>query len=392
MNPKINVGVFFGGRSVEHEVSIISAMQAIAAMDRAKYNPIAIYMTKDGQMLTGEGFDVIDSYKNLAALRKRGQNVAFLRDGKQVLMLSRNGKVLGTLDVALPVAHGTHSEDGAMAGFFDLLNLPYGGCDVYSSAVCMDKSKMKHLLAAAGINVLPHLTFSGARIAVDGESIVQECEAKFGFPVIVKPNNLGSSVGITIAHDAQKLRTALEYAARYAELILVERAVQSIREINCAVLGDMNHAMASACEQPMGSDEILSFQDKYLSGGGKQKGGSKHAGMAQASREIPANIPAAQTALIKQTAVDAFKVLGCSGVARVDFIIDDADGQIYVNEFNTIPGSLAFYLFEAEGLSFTELVTRLIQLAFKRERANNALYHTFESNILENANLNSGKK
>ncbi len=388
---KIKVGVFFGGRSVEHEVSVISAMQAIAAMDRNRYEPVAIYMTKDGRFLTGEGFDTIDSYRDLPALLKRGTEVTFAREGKAVVMLVHpapklRSAVLGTLDVALPVVHGTHTEDGTLAGFLDTLQLPYAGCDVMSGALCMDKGKVKHCLAAVGVPVLPHLTFHGQRIAVNGEDICADIEAQIGYPVIVKPNNLGSSVGIQIARDRTALRTALEYAARFAEWVLVERAVTAIREINCAVLGDAVEAQASVCEQPSGSDEILSYQDKYLSGNGGQKG------MARATRQIPADIPDALTKTIQDMAVKAFQSLGCGGVARIDFILDDADGSVYVNELNTVPGSLAFYLFEPMGISFTQLVTKLIELAFKRSRDNDALSFTFETNLLAQANLGGIKK
>ena len=384
---KIKVGVFFGGRSVEHEVSIVSAMQAVAALDKTKYQAIPVYMTKDGRFFTGEGFDRVENYRDGKALLEGGAQVALIRDNDSVILLRHPARklrasVLDRLDVALPVAHGSNGEDGTLSGLFESLGLPYAGCDVFSSAACMNKSACKTLLSAADIPVLPHKIFTGREISGD-PSVCRQIEDAFGYPVAVKPNNLGSSIGIGIARDRAALQSALELAARFSERVLAEPAIEDLTEINCAVLGNAYQALPSVCERPVGSDEILSYQDKYLNNGGGK-------GMAQAKRQIPADIPDALAQEIQKMAVKAFQTLGCGGVARIDFMLDK--DKIYLNEINNIPGSLAFYLFEPAGIPFPKLLDQLIDLAFQRQRDNAALHFTFENNLLANVHLGGMKK
>lgn len=211
-------------------------------------------------------------------------------------------------------------------------------------------------------------------------------EKKISYPVIVKPVNLGSSVGIKVAKDREELREALEYAFTFGPKVLVERAIMNLREINCAVLGDYEEAQASECEEPISSDEILSYEDKYVAGG---KGGSE--GMRTAKRELPAKLTPEKREEIRELAVKTFRTLGCNGVSRIDFMIDKDTNQVYVNEINPIPGSLAFYLWEALGKPYAALLDDMVKLALKREREEQSMLTSFDTNILQNANLSGAK-
>ena len=364
---KTKVAIFFGGVSVEHEVSIISAVQAMHSMDKEKYEIIPIYITKDGAMLYGEKFE----------------DVMITRDGDTVCIYSKKGgfgrrKPINSFDIAFPIVHGTNVEDGALSGWFELLGVPYVGCDILSAAVGMDKAVFKDVLSAAGIPVLPYVTFFGKEWATDKDNIIEKIESTFSYPVIVKPANLGSSVGISKAKDRRSLEEAVDLATSFAQKILVERAVTSLREINCSVLGDMDECKASECEEPVMTGDILSYKDKYISDSSSSKG------MQTLKRKLPADISAEKAAEIKDYACRSFKAVGCNGVVRIDFLLDTADNdRVYVNEANTIPGSLAFYLWEATGKKYKELLDDMIVLGFKRDRAKKQLMFTYDTNILD---------
>lgn len=383
---KTRVAVLFGGRSVEHEVSIISGLQAYHAIDRSRYEPLAVYISKNNDFYVGEGIDQIESFKNMPQCLSRATRVLPIAAGGGTVELVRypmkkfGSNVAASFDVAVPVVHGTNVEDGTLMGLLELLGVPYAACDVTSSAVGMDKYLMKAALRQAGLPVLEALSFSGREIAVDGDRVLEEVESRFAYPVIVKPVNLGSSVGISKAGDRAALRVSLDEASGFAARVLVEPAVAHLREINCAVLGDAEEAVPSVCERPVNTDEILSYRDKYIAGG---KGGEKSSGMNSLKRICPADIPDELTKTVQELAVKTFRVLGCMGVARIDFLNDTESGELWVNEINTIPGSLAFYLWEAAGVSFEELMTRLIELAFKRHRNRESITFQYDTNILD---------
>ena len=390
---QINLAVFFGCCSVEHEVSIISAVQAMHSINREKYNVIPVYVTKDGETVTGDVLFDIEEYKNLPALMKKVKKVTFTRDNTRVVMNFLDGvfkKKPIQIDVAFPIVHGTNCEDGTIEGFFEFLRLPYVGCDIISSAVGMDKAVFKDVLMAAGLPVLPCVRFYSKEYFHKKDEILAKIEKEIGLPCIVKPANLGSSVGISKAVTKEELLSAIDNASSFADKILVERAVTGIREINCSVLGDYDECEASVCEEPIMHDDILSFEDKYL-GGGKKTGGSK--GMTSLSRKLPAEISEEKAEEIRALSKDIFKTLGGCGIARIDFILDTEDEErVYANEINTIPGSLAFYLWEASGIKYTELLDRAIALAFKRKRTRDSLNFTFESNILAGVHDLTGAK
>lgn len=380
---KINLAVIFGGKSVEHEVSVISAVQAMTNINKDKYNIIPVYMTKGNEFYTSELLFDINSYKNIPQLLEKCTECVLVRSENKVSLIRQKMKKFGSnvisdIDIAFPIVHGTNVEDGALQGYLQTLDIPYVGCDVLSSAIGMDKFAMKLMLKDAGFPVLDCCRFS----SYDAENLdvcINAVEAKFPYPVIVKPINLGSSVGISKASDKNALEKAMEEAFNFADKILVEPAVVNLKEINCSVVGDSEEAEASVCEEPVQCDEILSYKDKYV-GGGSKSGGSK--GMATLKRKIPAEISTEQEAYIRKIAVDAFKYLGCSGVTRIDFMIDTASDTVWLNEINTIPGSLSFYLWEPKGVKYPELLERLISLAFKRQRQNEKISYAFDTNIL----------
>ena len=363
---KTNIAVFFGCRSVEHEVSIISAVQAMRAINREKYDVTPVYVTKNGEMYTGENLFTIENYRDLPALFKAAEPVTFIKQGGCVFMKYLNCGLFSKkkdiqVDLAFPVVHGTNCEDGTMAGYFEFLGLPYIGCDILSAAVGMDKAVFKEVLKSAGLPVLGCVTFRSREYMTDQEAVTAEITEKIGFPLIIKPVNLGSSVGITKVNSADELDSAITLAASFTDRILAEHAITNLREINCSVLGD----------------EILSYEDKYMSG---SKGGSK--GMASLGRKIPADLPEEKSEEIRKLACDVFKAINASGVVRIDFMIDCDTNKVYANEINTIPGSLAFYLWEATGLKYTDMIDRLAEVAFRRQRERDNLTFTIDTNIL----------
>lgn len=377
---KTNIGVFFGGRSTEHEISVISASQAMAAIDRDVYDVTPVYITKEGRWFTGEALTEVSNYRDPKKLLQQCSEV-YMRPayGDSNLYMSRR-KMFGTdvaahIDVAIPVLHGANGEDGTIQGLFDLIGLPFAGCDVLASANGMDKITMKMILQACEVPVVDYVWFTDKEWFDNRQAVVDRIESKIGYPVIVKPSNLGSSVGIGRAADRERLVQCVTDATSYSSRIIVEHMVDNLKEINCSVLGDCDEYQTSVCEEPIKSGEILSYEDKYM-GGSK---GSK--GMQASAKRIPADLPEATSDRIRFLAGETFRVLSCHGVSRVDVIMDEDNGQIYVNEINTIPGSLSFYLWEASGIPFAELMDRLVKLALKRDRQRQRKTTTYDANI-----------
>ncbi|MGN1170113.1 MAG: D-alanine--D-alanine ligase family protein [Lachnospiraceae bacterium] len=388
---KTRVAMVFGGKSVEHEVSVISGIQAVMNMDTEKYEVIPVYMTKKNDMYIGEDIGKIESYKDIDGLLKRSQRVIMMNEGDRVVLLQYPFKKFGKnysqeIDVVFPVVHGTNVEDGALQGYFKTLGVPFVGCDVTASAVGMDKYIMKAILKENDVPVLDARVFTLSDYA-EIDEMITKIESSIGYPVIVKPVNLGSSVGISVAKDHVELTRSIDDAYRYATKVLVEHAISNLREINCAVLGDENEAIASECEEPLHTKDILSYEDKYVS----NAKGSGAKGMASVSRKIPAELTPEKRQEVRDLAVRAFQALGCNGVSRIDFMIDEDNGKLYFNEINTIPGSLAFYLWEPIGVPYKELLDRMIGLALKRERTEKNLTFTFDTNILNQSSFGGQK-
>ncbi|MDR2358860.1 MAG: D-alanine--D-alanine ligase [Prevotellaceae bacterium] len=385
---KKNIGVFFGGRSVEHEISIISALQVIKAIDKDKYDVVPVYITKDGCWYTGNWLKFIDNYRNYKLLLKRCRKITPSLDAHDGTLFAyprglwKRSRAVVKIDVAFPVFHGAHGEDGCFQGVFEIMNLPYVGSDVLSSAVCMSKVFTKEISKAIGIPVLDYYSVDANRWFSDRENQIKQV-SRLAFPVIVKPGNLGSSIGVGKAANVQELENAMELAAVYSNTLLVEKCITAIREINCSVVETVRGVEVSECEEPVITPgKLLSFDDKYLSSA------SPVEGMAGTNRKIPAGIPDALKKEIQEYAVKIFRYLGCSGVARIDFILDTATGKVYLNEINTMPGSLAFYLWEATGKTFATLLSEIIEQSVKRFAQNNKLKKSFDTNVLWSINGN----
>lgn len=380
---KTTIAVFFGGRSVEHEISILSALQAINAFDKDKYEVVPIYISKQGHWFTGDALLDVENFKDMKALEKKCEEV-FMKPvfGDYNLykvktgLLTKGNPVVCTLHGAVPVVHGTNCEDGIFEGVLETIGLPYAGCNTLASAVGMDKIMMKMILKSDGIPVVDFVWTTDKAWGRNRDGIISEVEEKLGYPVIVKPANLGSSVGIGRADNREQLIRKVDDAEQFSDRIIIEKCIKQLKEINCSVLGDSEECVASILEEPIKSGEILSYTDKYM-GGSKTQG----RGMAASDKRIPADLPNEVTQKIQKMACDTFKALNCHGVSRVDVMIDESDGQIYVNEINTIPGSLSYYLWEASGLSFANLMDRLVQLAYKRKRETERKTFSYDTNI-----------
>jgi D-alanine-D-alanine ligase len=386
---KTRIAVMFGGKSVEHEVSVISGIQAIMSMNRDKYDITPVYITKSNEMYIGENVGDIESYKDIDGLLKKSQRVIIINEGGRPTLVPYPAKRFGRakgVEMAFPVVHGTNEEDGTLQGYLKTLGIPFVGCDVTASALGMDKYFTKTVLKDNDIPVLDCLVFT-LKDYRDVEAMVASIEGKLGYPVIIKPANLGSSVGISVAKNRTELNASIDDAFRYAKKVLVEHAITNLREINCAVLGDENDAIASECEEPMHTKDILSYEDKYVS----NAKGSGSKGMASVARKIPADLAPDKKREVQEYAVRAFQALGCNGVSRIDFMIDEDTGKLYFNEINTIPGSLAFYLWEPVGVPYSELLDRMINLSLKRVREEESLTFTFDTNILNTSSFGGAK-
>lgn len=379
---KTKVGVFFGGRSVEHEISVISALQAINAFNKEKYDVIPVYISKEGKWFTGPALLDISNYKDLKALENKVEEVymrpvlgdfSLYRINTKGGLFSKKEPVVETLHIAFPVLHGSHGEDGMFQGLLETIGIPFVGCDTLSSANGMDKITMKMILRESGIPVVDYIWFNDREWLSSREIIDKKIEDELGYPVIVKPANLGSSVGISKASDRKSLDAAIENAIRFSSRIIVEHMVQNMMEINCSVLGDADHRETSVCEEPIKEKDFLTYQEKY--------GGGSKSGMQASQKKIPADIPDITSNKIKKLASETFRVLACNGVSRIDFMIDKDSNDIYVNEINTIPGSLSFYLWEESGISFSDLIDKLIALALKRKRDTDRKTYSYDTNI-----------
>lgn len=390
---KIKVGVIFGGPTVEHEVSIISAVQAMEHLNKDKYEIYPIYISKDRTWYTGKMLADIDIYRDFDTLKRFAKKVVLYNHNGlfrlQALNIFRT--VVADLDIILPVVHGNNMEDGTIQGYLELVGVPYVGSNVLGSSLGQDKVVMKQVFESLNLPVVDYTWFFDKEYFLDKEEIIKKVK-KVGFPVIVKPATLGSSVGITYVKDISGLENAVEDAISYDNKIVVEKAVENLVEVNCSVLGNYESQQASTLEEVMSTQEFLTYQDKYLSGGkGKFRSkGSK--GMASASRIIPARLDDKTTNLVQNLAKEAFKALNLSGVCRIDFLINSKTNKVYINEPNTIPGSLSFYLWEETNKPYEQLLDEMITLAIKQYKVKHKKTISFDTNILSNYNGVKGVK
>jgi len=385
---KIKLGVVFGGESVEHEVSIISAIQAMNKMDSEKYEIIPIYITKDRQWYTGEMLKEIEVYSDLDLIKRYAKNVVLYEDKGKFVLQSKGlfKRIVKEVDIVFPIVHGTNVEDGTLQGYLQSIGVPYVGSNVYASVVGQDKLYMKQVFEAEKLPVCKYTWFYDSEYEEDPETVFDKVK-KLGYPVIVKPATLGSSVGIKTAYDKDSLKEAIDDAVRYDNKIIVEKLVEDLMEVNISVLGNYENQQTSAIEQVMPTKDFLTYEDKYI-GSSKVKGklGGKFKsskGMVSASRVIPAPLDKDLKEEIEDVAVNAFKALGSSGVVRIDFLVDKKKNKIYINEINNIPGSLSFYLWEPIGKEYTELLDDMINIGIRDYKKRIAKTHSFETNILK---------
>jgi len=389
---KLKVAVFFGGESCEHEISCITGNQALKAIDSEKYDIVPIYVSKSKDLYTGEKLFELKNYYDLNALCNDLQKVCLYKDGNKTYMKPVSGMFAKAepIDVAFLAMHGTGGEDGTLQGMLDMLDIPYTSSGVLGSAVGQDKVIMKQILEYENIPMVPWFYVFSNNIDEEIKDIEKKA-TKIGYPLIVKPANLGSSIGIEIIHDKKELLAKLKEAANYDYKLVIEKMVTKLKEVNISCMGNIDDVKLSAIEEVMKNDELLSFKDKYESGGSKKTGsklklgGSKASkGMASTSRKVPADLKKNQEKEIRECAIKTFKGLNANGVVRIDFMIDKATDKVYVNEINSIPGSLAFYLWKEVGVEFKQECNILIDNALKMYRQQKKMTRTFDTNILSN--------
>ncbi len=378
---KIKVGVIYGGETVEHEVSIISAVQAMEYLDPEKYDIIPIYISKDRIWYSGQMLKDISVYKDFDNLKRYAKKVVLVKKDKEFVLKTMGlfSRTITNIDIILPVVHGNNIEDGTIQGYLDTLGIPYVGSHVLGAAVAQDKVVMKQIMANEGLPIVDYTWFYDCDYLVNSKKVLDSIK-KLGYPVIVKPASLGSSVGISVVKDESKIDDAISEAMKYDVKVVVEKVVDNLIEINASVLGNYEYQEVSVLERVTGNDEILSYEDKYYSNGKKGKFGSK--GMASLGKELPAKISKELEKEIKNLAKKTFMVLNLSGVVRIDFLVDKKTNKVYVNEPNTSPGSLSFYLWEPIGKPYKVLLDDLISLAIKDYKNRQTKIYSFDSNIL----------
>lgn len=396
---KIKVGVIFGGETVEHEVSIISAIQAMNKLDLEKYEVVPIYISKTREWYTGEILKDIETYQDFNLIKKYCANVVlYYKDGSYVLQ-KKNGlfkSIVKEIDIAFPIVHGTNVEDGVLQGYLQTIGIPFVGSNVYASVVGQDKAFMKDVWSNADIPMTKYVWFYDIDFKNDQEAIIKKI-SKLKYPVIVKPACTGSSVGISVCADEKELIEGIDEAIQYDSKIVVEEVVKNLKEVNIAVMGNYEHQKVSEIEEVLSANKFLTFTDKYIGGGkGKVKGAkcakTSSKGMASANRKLPADLDKEVREQVEDIAVRAFKALGSSGNSRIDFLIDEETNKVYINEINSIPGSLAFYLWDAKDINFSSLLDDMIQIGIKDYKKRTSKTHSFESNILQGFAANNGVK
>ncbi len=357
---KCALALIYGGDSTERDISVITAVQAMKSLSR-NY-AICPLLIENGAFYIVSGADNIKSYIGKKSKKKR----AYLeRDGVYIDGFARR-KLLIRPDCCLVCTHGGNGENGALQGYLDVIGLPYTSAGVAASAIGMDKALSKTLFASLGLNVTPYVTVRDA-----SEESVRLAESSLGYPVIVKPVAQGSSIGIAVAKDALELAAAIETALAFDDRAICEKALTDFTELNCAVLVKDGVTLASELEQPLSWEQFLSFEEKYLDGGGKLSGGG---------RVYPAKVPPRVRSEVRDAAVAAYKGIGAKGVVRIDFLLDNTDGKIYINEANTVPGSLATYLFAENGMGYADVVGCAVDDALAR--AKSAKKAKFDSKVL----------
>lgn len=390
---RLKLGVIFGGATVEHEISIITAVQAMENMDQEKYDIIPIYISKERNWYTGKLLMDINLYKNFNDLKGYAKRCTlYNKDGKFILQsLGFFKTVIEELDLVFPIVHGNNAEDGTLVGYLDTVGIPYVGSKVLGSALGQDKVVQKQVMQACNIPVVDYTWFYDTEYFANKDEILDKIK-KIGYPAIVKPATLGSSIGIAIAKDEQELVEAINDAIKYDSKVLVEKCVPNLKEVNCAVLGDYEYQETSRIAEMKLKNEFLTFDDKYVGSGKKGTKMKSSSSMDTADFQIPAKLDKEVEKKVYDLSVKTFNALNLNGVARIDFLIDSKTNEVFVNEPNTIPGSLAFYLFDKEKKSYKKLLDELINSAIKNYRKKDKKITSFDNNILSTYNKNKSLK
>lgn len=375
---KIQLGVVFGGCSVEHEISIISAMQAIENIDKEKYDVIPIYISKDRDFYIGEALSDMDNYKDLSLLIKNLTKVTLVKKNNEFCLINVDGFIKSTkakIDFVLPIVHGQNVEDGTLAGYFETIGIPYAFSGVLGSCLGQDKVILKQILENNDVPVVPYVWFYDEEYINNKDNYLNQIK-KLKYPVIVKPARLGSSIGIKYVASSDEIEDAIDEAISYDSKIIVEKAIIDLNEINCSVMGNYKNIEVGNLEEVYSKSDFLTFDDKYV-GGGKGKKGSK--GIVNTKREFNVSIDKKMVKDIKECSKNVFRLLELSGVCRIDYLIDTKNNKFYVNEPNTIPGSLAFYLWD---MKYSELLDKIIKTGIDNYKSKNKKTRSFESNVL----------
>ena len=389
---KMNIAVFFGSRSCEHDVSIVSALQCMEATKAAGFEVTPVYISRDGLWYTGAPLENIETFREFNPMTKGITRVTldvtanagdlWAWPPQRAGLFAKVPAPLCHIDCVIPVFHGWHGEDGTIQGLLEMANIPYASSGVLGSAIGMDKIAMKQILRGAGFPVLDFVWFTREQLKNDRKAVIERVEKEIKYPAFIKPAALGSSIGVSRAKNRDELERALDVAASYDRRILVEVGVTRPVEINCAALGYGEDVRASVCEMPVPSsnDTFLDFWQKYLRNASTK--GEDSRGMKSLSRVVPAPIGEELTKRIQTMTCDIFKLLDCCGTVRVDFILDQNDMH-FVNEPNTIPGSLAFYLWKACGLDFPKLIEKMVEDALRAHADKNSSVFAYDSSILK---------
>ena len=389
------LGVLYGSRSCEHEVSIISALQLMRAADREKYDVTPVYITQNGEWYTGEKLLSLETYNQFDPYRSGLKRVSLdLTAGSGALLHYSQGKglfrglteeVVARIDCFIPVFHGMHGEDGSMQGLLELANVPYTSTGITGSAIGMDKITMKRFFRGMGYPTLPGVSALRSGYEKAPEAVLDQTEKELSYPVIVKPAALGSSIGVGWAENRAQLKEALDLAFQYDRRVLIEKGLDHPIEINCSVLGFDGETETSALEMPLSSGEVLDFAQKYLGGSSSSKG------MASMGRILNPDIGENTSQRIRELSRDIFTALDCKGVVRIDYMIDRKTDEVYITEINTIPGSLSFYLWDKEGVSYARLIDRMVELAEQAQREKDQNNFAYRSEILHSVRLGGTK-
>lgn len=381
---RLNIGVIFGGKSVEHEISIISAVEAMHNMDDSKYKVVPIYIDKDNTWYTGEHLKDILHYRDIDLVKRYAKKVSLVKRGKSFILESQGffKKNICVIDMVMPIGHGAYLEDGSLQGYLNILGVPFVGSGVLASAVGQDKVVQKQLLEYNKIPVCKYVWFYDFEYDKNKKEVLDKIST-LKYPIYVKPASLGSSIGISLVKNEKELAKAIKEAIQFDKKIIVEEQVPNVKEANISVLGNVEKQSVSEIEEIDANSEFYSFKEKYVEGYIKTHKYEKKCNPI-ISKEMMADM--------KTYALKTFRVIGCSGVARIDFLIDDKNKKIFINEINTIPGDLASYLWMAKKVDTEELIDNLIKITISEQKKKDAKIYAFPGNLLEAYDILKGDK